>query len=263
MRKSLAILTFMLASVAISASAQAAPKIVAVFNIEDRSGRFDQQACGQLTEYLAAQLAKGATFRVVPQAELRARLKAKKKESYKKCVAEQCQIAIGRELAAQKSLATRIVKIGTKCAVMSTLYDLKTSASEHAATAKAACNQDALVTALENVAKELRGSQQSGGAGAVTPVKPAPDPQPKPKAVEPGADGPVTPPADRPAPPVDQPTASKGTPWYGSWWFWTLTAVVIAGVVVGVVVATSGSSDESSGTFGLRRQPLGQPLFRF
>lgn len=244
------------------ASALAAPQIVAVFEVEDQSGRFDAKACAQLTDYFGAQLAQGSTFRVVPRSQLRQRLQAKKKESYKKCVAEQCQIEIGRELAAQKSLATKIVPIGTKCAVMATLFDLKTAASERAATAKAACNQDALVSALEKVAVDLR-----GGGTTVASLTPQPTPVATPKPDPKVAVAP-TPRAITPAPvPVDMPpTKPAPTPIYKKWWFWTIVGVVVAGAVVGVVVATSSSSssDATATNGGALRSSAGGPaLLRF
>lgn len=246
--------------VGMGASALAAPQIVAVFEVEDQSGRFDAKACAQLTDYFGAQLAQGSTFRVVPRSQLRSRLQAKKKESYKKCVAEQCQIEIGRELAAQKSLATKIVPIGTKCAVMATLFDLKTAASERAATAKAACNQDALVSALEKVAADLR-----GGGSTVASLTPEPAPVVTPKP-DPRVAVAPTPRAITPTPaPTEAPAASSPTPIYKTWWFWTIVGVVVAGAVVGVVVATSSSSkDATATTAGALRSPLAGPaLLRF
>ena len=47
------------------------------------------------------------------------------KESFKKCYDEKCQIELGRQLPANKMVTTNIKKIGGKCRVAGSLYDLK------------------------------------------------------------------------------------------------------------------------------------------
>lgn len=129
--------------------------VIAVFEIEDATGRLTAAELDQLTTYLTASLAKTKVYEVVPRASLREALRAEQAESFKACYDEACQIEIGRELAAQKALVTRIVQVGTACAVTSTLIDLTRATSERAATFKADCSADAVVDGLEGVVKEL------------------------------------------------------------------------------------------------------------
>jgi hypothetical protein len=45
--------------------------IVAVFDVEDAAGRFDEKVLNQLTEYLTAQMNEQGGYRVVPRNKLR------------------------------------------------------------------------------------------------------------------------------------------------------------------------------------------------
>jgi len=131
--------------------------IVAVFDIQDRMGQHRPEALQQLTDYLGGKIAEGGMFQVVPSSQVRQRLVEQKKESYKGCFDQQCQIEIGRELAAQKTLATQILKVGSTCAVVSTMYDLKRATTESSASDKCGCGQDELVSGLEKVVAAIKG----------------------------------------------------------------------------------------------------------
>lgn len=228
----------------------AKPKIVAVFDVQDRTGKLDAKALGQLTDYLAAQVTSRG-YRVLPRAQLKARLKLQKKESYKSCYDEKCQIEVGRELAAQKSISTQIVQIGSKCAVVLTLYDLRSSASEKAATKKAACNTDALVVALEEAVKSLGGAvpklatapPQEAGLVSSPPKAVAPALAATPKAATPAPATAVPAPSPAPAP-------SEARPFYKKWWVWAIVVgvAVAAGVTVAVIASSGGTDEVSSGT---------------
>jgi hypothetical protein len=65
---------------------------------------------------------------------------------------------MGKALAAQKSLATKILRVGKRCAITSTLYDLKTETAEKSALSRTECSDDALMDAMDRVARQLSGS---------------------------------------------------------------------------------------------------------
>jgi hypothetical protein len=130
--------------------------IIAVFDVEDAAGRLKDKDLGQLTEYLATKLTE-AGFRVVPRNQLRARLVEEKKEGFKKCYDETCQLELGKAVAAQKSLATKLLQVGESCAVSATLYDLKTETTERAASARTNCSVNALMDGMEKIAGQLGG----------------------------------------------------------------------------------------------------------
>jgi hypothetical protein len=133
--------------------------VVAVFDVQDASkkNRVDQDTLDQLTEYLAAQLTEQVGFRVVPRNQLRERLAEQRNESYKKCYDESCQIELGKAVAAQKSLATKLLRVGNKCAITAILYDLKTETTEKATSADTDCNEDSLMEGVRTIARKLSG----------------------------------------------------------------------------------------------------------
>lgn len=153
-----------LALIAAASSARAEPSresaIIAVFPIEDarRSGRIPVKELGDLTEYLAAKLAEGSLFKVVPRQDLKKAIEQKKKESYKACYSTECQIEIGKEVAAEKSLSTKIILIsGSRCSVVSQLYDLRTSVTDRSASSDGGCDRDAVAEGLLSVIAKLKG----------------------------------------------------------------------------------------------------------
>jgi hypothetical protein len=134
--------------------------IVAVFDIEDQSGRIGASTLAQLTEYLAARLTQVCGYKVIPRDQLRERLVKQKRESYRQCFDQRCQIELGKAMAAEKSLATKLIRAGKACALTSMLYDLRSEATERAATVKTECTEEALLGGMEQLAKQLAG----GGA---------------------------------------------------------------------------------------------------
>ena len=112
---------------------------------------------GYKTTYLACLrgLALGNYASVELLALLKARMLEQKTGSYRVCYDSSCQIELGREVAAQKTLATRILKVGASCVITSQLYDLKTSTTEKAATARVDCSADKLLEGLDQIARQL------------------------------------------------------------------------------------------------------------
>ncbi|HOX46181.1 MAG TPA: tetratricopeptide repeat protein [Myxococcota bacterium] len=149
----------------------ASPPIVAVFVLEDTRPakvRLSERERVDLTAYLSNALVEGGAYRVVPPERLRAVLLEKKKESYRACVDERCQIEIGQEVAAQKTLVTRVIQVGAQCAIIGTLFDLEQAAAERASTHKGACGRDKLFEGLEALAKGLQGGGAKSVAGLPT-----------------------------------------------------------------------------------------------
>jgi hypothetical protein len=105
-------------------------------------------------------------YRVVPRSQLKARLSEQKSESYRQCFDESCQIEIGKELAAGKSLATQVIKLGDKCKATLTLFDLKTAASEEGATHSGGCGEGEIVASLEAAVEKLQAGTKLSTAAA-------------------------------------------------------------------------------------------------
>jgi hypothetical protein len=139
---------------------KAGPKaIVAVFDIEDRSKQLSADDLGQLSDYLATQLANTPELAVVPRGQLRARLVEQKTESFRACFDETCQIEIGKAMAAQKSLATKLLKVGGRCAITANLFDLKKEATETAASVQTDCSSTSLLSGIDQLVKKLTGGR--------------------------------------------------------------------------------------------------------
>ncbi len=136
--------------------ASATRDIVAVFDIQDASGQLKKRELNQLTDYLAASLTRQTGLRVVPRDQLRQRLAGNKRSSYRTCYDESCQLELGKALSAQKSLSTKLLRIGSKCAITATLYDLRTETAEKSALHRSNCHVDSLLDAMDVIATQLR-----------------------------------------------------------------------------------------------------------
>lgn len=164
--------------------ARAEPPVVAVFDLEDAAATptIPRDVALQLGDYLEGRLAESGTFRVVPKDQLRAQLASAKKQSYQSCFDDACQIEVGKALAAQKTLSTKLMRLGKQCILKSVLYDLEKEVSEAVANVKGGCTQDDLVTSVEAVAEKLRLARDpSGSAPLASPIaseSPAPKASP-------------------------------------------------------------------------------------
>ncbi len=129
--------------------------VIAVFDFEAKGSQFTPSELGTLTAYLSATLGHSRRFEVVPQPTLHAALRRQKKASYRDCYDASCQIEVGKELAAEKLLASAIVEFDGQCVVTLRLFDLKKATQELASTAKSNCRGEALLNAIERAATKL------------------------------------------------------------------------------------------------------------
>ncbi|MEQ9504391.1 MAG: hypothetical protein RIT81_46470 [Deltaproteobacteria bacterium] len=163
--------------------------IVAVFEIEDTSRR-KKKLIRALTDYLRVKLAEEGSVRVVDKSEQRRQMKKlmkrEKKKSYRTCVDASCQIPLGKELAADKILRSRLNRFGSNFVITTEVLDLASEASAGAASAKSDGSDEGLMRAVEEIAKEL----------LVVLVPPPPPPPPEVAEAPP-------PPPPPPPPPVE------------------------------------------------------------
>ena len=148
--------------------------VLAVFEIQSKRVKLKKDLLNVLTEYLATALSETGAFDVIPQATLREELLKQKKASYKVCHDEKCQIEMGRALAANKLLATSIMRIGNKCIVTGRIFDLKKEAAERSAKARGDCNEQGYMASLDKVSARLA----PGALVAKPPAKVRPPDQP-------------------------------------------------------------------------------------
>src|SRR5262249_49551515 len=108
-----------------------------------------------LADDFAIQLAAIGRYGVVPRGSVRALLQEQKKESYRPCFDEACQIELGKALAAQKTLAPRIMRAGKRCRLAATLEDLTPEVTESPAAIEVECKEEALLDGVDRVVAQL------------------------------------------------------------------------------------------------------------
>ena|GEM_PF-4085323 len=141
-------------------SAWATKPVVAVFEIKNEA-RLKRKFVKQLRDLVAAELTKNNTFSVVPNFEIQKALREKQADSYKQCYDESCQIEIGKEIAAEMTLATAIKKLGSQCIITMQLFDLRSGASSKSGTARGSCGEDSVVESLFGCTAQITGASKS------------------------------------------------------------------------------------------------------
>lgn len=192
--------TAVVAAITLAASgafAQSARPITAVFNVEARGLAMDAGVLDRLGDYLSGRLAASGAFQVVPRSQVKARLAEQKAESYKACYDQTCQIELGRDLAAEKTVSVEIMRLGSRCMTNLSLYDLRTSTAEAAGAAEGGCSEEEVVESVKYASTKLVENYAPIAARAA-PAKPAaepaaPQPQPVPTPPPPAQKAALTP----------------------------------------------------------------------
>lgn len=133
--------------------------VVAVFALQRqdaKAGRVQPRGSIEtLAGYIGARLVASGRYLVVPAAQLKRVLAAQKAASYQDCYAESCQIEVGKELAASKTLAGSVTRVGSRCIVTVRLYDLLSATQEKAGIAKGGCKEDRILDSLDDALARL------------------------------------------------------------------------------------------------------------
>ena len=154
--------------------------IVAVFDIESRGAPVTAEQLSNLTEIITSKLPESGRYKIVPRGELQSALQSKKAESYNVCYEQSCQIEIGKELAASKTLSTKVVRIADTCVVTMQMFDLKENVAELAASAEGGCAVGEILTALRAaVAKLVRPNASTPASAEARIGQPPPPPPPR------------------------------------------------------------------------------------
>jgi hypothetical protein len=104
---------------------------------------------------LYASIFSEAGLRVVPQEQIRDRLRTVKVEGYEECFAEGCQIELGKALAATVVVQTSMTMLGSSCLATGTVYELRSETALVSASRKTGCDVESLSEALEGLAREM------------------------------------------------------------------------------------------------------------
>ena len=134
--------------------------ILAVFDVEAKRVNLRKDVLDGLADHLWTLMGKRG-YQGVPRSQLKARLTEAKKQSYQDCYDKSCQIEVGRELAADKTLATQIIRLGPSCKVNLALFDLGRATSEKVGSASGPCDEAGVVRSLEAAVRDLFGEAAS------------------------------------------------------------------------------------------------------
>lgn len=141
---------------------------VAVFDIEDQTRRLKKQELRTLVELLASKLVERRSLQVIPREVLRQALHKKKRW---RCFDWKCQKAVAKSLGARYVMTTKVIKLGKKCMVMGSLYNIKTSLLQHSASIKSGCKLDALAAVMERLPVKLTGKLRGKVRRKVRPAR--------------------------------------------------------------------------------------------
>jgi hypothetical protein len=137
--------------------------IAVVFPVRDMTGMFEPVVLAQTGELLATQLTAQLGLRVTGAAELSGQLEAAKVDTYRECFDRSCQIELGKALAANKAVATTLLRFGPRCSLAVTVLDLKAEATERAASFELGCEVGELPGAVMGVVQRLQAASPAGG----------------------------------------------------------------------------------------------------
>jgi hypothetical protein len=166
---------FALAVLLVASPALAKPKL-AVMEIQDAQG-LGAALVESLTDSLRSLLARSGQFIVIDKsrqaAALRKLITAQKRESYKACYDNRCQIPLGQALAADSILRTKLTRVGSQYLLIAELVDLEKEAVTSAAQAQLAVQptygrDDRLLQGVLSIARQLSGDSTLGLGGAGT-----------------------------------------------------------------------------------------------
>ena len=146
--------------------------ILAVMEIEDKSGALKANELENAGDYLRGQLVSTNEFKVVDRGRMQEKtesvVRRLKKDSWKECYDEQCRIELGRELAADTIMNCRVTALGKVCSFACELIPLATAASESGGLERFDCTLEGLAGAIDKVVAGIAGRPQP--AVTVAPV---------------------------------------------------------------------------------------------
>ncbi len=140
--------------------------VVAVFNIEFKRVKMARSAREALRDYIEVRLAASRAYEVVPKHKIKKVLSKRKLRSYQKCFKESCQIELGAELSADRTLATKAMRIGRVCVVAMNLYHLKRMTSVKGVTVTGKCTEQGIMTSIREAVTKLSGGRSPKALGS-------------------------------------------------------------------------------------------------
>jgi hypothetical protein len=129
--------------------------VVLVFDVEDREGLLPEADRAELSVYLGRAVVEHAGYRATPRGLLTERLRDQKAESWAACVDDACRLELGKALAAERVLHTRLLRDGSRCVLGVSLYQLDREVAVWGWLEAADCTLSALYGAADRAVAEL------------------------------------------------------------------------------------------------------------
>lgn len=133
--------------------------ILAVMDIEDKTGKFKSGDLGAATELLSVLLAVSGQYSVVERGKQDRKRKEvvrqMKRESYDRCYDDKCRIELGRALAADTLVPCSILQLGESCSLLCRLVPLERETAEGGGVVKFDCTEGGLASSVESMLVRL------------------------------------------------------------------------------------------------------------
>lgn len=129
--------------------------VVLVLDVEDRAGLLPEADRADLSVYLGRAVVEHRGYRATPPGLLTERLRDQKAESWAPCVDDACRLELGKALAAERVLHTRLLRDGAQCALGVSLYQLEREVAVWGRLEVADCTLSALYGAADRAVAEL------------------------------------------------------------------------------------------------------------
>ena len=145
-------------AVSVPAFAQDKP-ILAVMEIEDKTGKFKRSDLEAAMEFLSTLLITSGQYSVVEKGRQEAKkkqvVKHLKRETHDACYDDKCRIELGRALAADTLLTCSIIGMGESCTLTCRMVPLEKEVADKAGATDINCSANALPGAVKSVAGQL------------------------------------------------------------------------------------------------------------
>lgn len=136
--------------------------VVAVFDIEDPAAA--PETIEAFSDYIATKIAASRAFQLVPRGDVKRRLAMQKADSYRACYDAACQLEIGKELAAEAVLSTRVSRIDDHCIVTMKLFDLRAATGIAAGSAEGPCATVSILGLISSACGQVVGARSNDRA---------------------------------------------------------------------------------------------------
>lgn len=134
--------------------------VVLVLDVEDRAGLLPEADRADLSVYLGRAVVEHRGYRATPRGLLAAHVRAEKAASWAPCVDDACRLELGKALAAERVLHTRLLRDGAQCALGVSLYQLDREVAVWGRLEVADCTLSALYGAAERAVAELPSGEE-------------------------------------------------------------------------------------------------------